>query len=49
MELYKRIRQRREELGMTQDELADLMKYKSRSNSAKVIFPSQKLKHLQLH
>lgn len=36
MELYKRIRQRREELGMTQDELADLMKYKSRSSINKI-------------
>lgn len=36
MELYKRIRQRREELGMTQDELANLMGYKSRSSINKI-------------
>jgi len=36
MELYKRIRQRREELKMTQDELANLMGYKSRSSINKI-------------
>lgn len=36
MELYKRIRQRREELEMTQDELANLMGYKSRSSINKI-------------
>ena len=36
MELYKRIRQRREELGLTQDELAKRMGYKSRSSINKI-------------
>lgn len=36
MNLYTRIRQRREELGMTQDELANLMGYKSRSSINKI-------------
>lgn len=36
MELYKRIRNRREELGMTQDELAIMMGYKSRSSINKI-------------
>ena len=36
MELYNRIRQRREELHMTQDELAQAMGYKSRSSINKI-------------
>lgn len=36
MELYKRIRQRREELGISQEELAKLLGYKSRSTIAKI-------------
>lgn len=36
MELYTRIRQRREELHMTQDELAQAMGYKSRSSINKI-------------
>ena len=36
MELYKRIRNRREELGMSQDELAKKMGYKSRSSINKI-------------
>lgn len=36
MELYNRIRQRREELNMTQDELAQAMGYKSRSSINKI-------------
>ena len=36
MELYKRIKQRREELGMSQDELAKILGYKSRSTIAKI-------------
>lgn len=36
MELYKRIKQRREELGMSQDELAKKLGYKSRSTIAKI-------------
>lgn len=35
-ELYKRIKQRREELGITQDELAKKVGYKSRSTIAKI-------------
>lgn len=36
MELYKRIKKRREELGMSQDELAQKLGYKSRSTIAKI-------------
>ena len=36
MELYKRIRKRREELGMSQEELAKKMGYKSRSSINKI-------------
>lgn len=36
MELYKRIRQRREDLNMSQDELASKVGYKSRSTIAKI-------------
>ncbi len=36
LELYKRIRQRREELGMSQDELAKKLGYKSRSSINKI-------------
>lgn len=36
MELYKRIKQRREELGISQDELAKMLGYKSRSTIAKI-------------
>lgn len=36
MDLYKRIKQRREELGMSQDELAKKLGYKSRSTIAKI-------------
>ena len=36
LELFKRIRQRREELGMTQDELAQKLGYKSRSSINKI-------------
>lgn len=36
MDLYKRIRQRREELGMSQEELAKKLGYKSRSTIAKI-------------
>lgn len=36
MELYKRIKQRREELGLSQDELAKRMGYKSRSSINKI-------------
>ena len=36
MDLYKRIKQRREELGMSQDELSRLLGYKSRSTIAKI-------------
>ena len=36
MKLYERIRQRREELGMSQDELAEKLGYKSRSTIAKI-------------
>jgi transcriptional regulator with XRE-family HTH domain len=35
-DLYKRIKERREELGMTQDELAQAMGYTSRSSIAKI-------------
>ncbi|GAA4653955.1 hypothetical protein GCM10023142_10930 [Anaerocolumna aminovalerica] len=35
-ELYKRIKQRREELGLSQDELAKKLGYKSRSTIAKI-------------
>ncbi|MGD8399731.1 MAG: helix-turn-helix domain-containing protein [Bacillota bacterium] len=36
MELFKRIKMRREELGMSQEELAKLLGYKSRSTIAKI-------------
>ena len=36
LELYKRIRQRREELEMSQDELARMLGYKSRSSINKI-------------
>ena len=36
LKLYDRIRSRREELGMTQDELAQKMGYKSRSTIQKI-------------
>lgn len=36
MDLYRRIRQRREELGMSQEELAKKLGYKSRSTIAKI-------------
>lgn len=36
MELYERIKKRREELGMSQDELAQKLGYKSRSTIAKI-------------
>lgn len=36
MSLYKRIRLRREELGLSQEELAGLLGYKSRSTIAKI-------------
>lgn len=36
LEIYTRIKQRREELGMSQDELAQKMGYKSRSSIAKI-------------
>lgn len=36
MELYDRIRQRRIELGLSQDELAKMLGYKSRSTIAKI-------------
>ena len=36
LELYKRIRQRREELGMSQEELAQKLGYKSRSSINKI-------------
>lgn len=36
MELYERIRQRRKELNMTQDELAQKLGYKDRSTIAKI-------------
>lgn len=36
MKFYEKIRARREELGMTQDELAKLLGYKSRSTIAKI-------------
>lgn len=36
LELYKRIRRRREELGMSQDELAKKLGYKSRSSINKI-------------
>lgn len=36
MKLYERIRHRREELGMSQDELAKKLGYKSRSTIAKI-------------
>jgi len=36
MKLYERIRQRREELGMSQDEIAEKLGYKSRSTIAKI-------------
>lgn len=36
MELYKRIKKRREELGISQDELAQKLGYKSRSTIAKI-------------
>ena len=36
MELYKRIKQRREELGISQEELAKMLGYKSRSTIAKI-------------
>lgn len=36
MELYKRIKQRREELGISQEELAKMLGYRSRSTIAKI-------------
>ena len=36
MELYQRIRKRREELGLSQEELAQKMGYKSRSSINKI-------------
>lgn len=36
LELYKNIKNRREELGLSQQELADLLGYKSRSTIAKI-------------
>ena len=36
MKLYERIKKRREELGMSQDELAQKLGYKSRSTIAKI-------------
>ncbi len=36
MDLYKRIKKRREELGMSQEELAKKLGYKSRSTIAKI-------------
>ena len=36
MELYKRIKARREELGMSQEELATKLGYKSRSTIYKI-------------
>lgn len=36
LELYKRIRQRREQLGLSQEELAQKMGYKSRSSINKI-------------
>ena len=36
LELYKRIRRRREELGLSQDELAKKLGYKSRSSINKI-------------
>lgn len=36
MKFYEKIRARREELGMTQDELAKILGYKSRSTIAKI-------------
>ena len=36
LKLYENIRNRREELGMSQQDLADLLGYKSRSTIAKI-------------
>lgn len=36
LELYKNIKKKREELGLSQQELADLLGYKSRSTIAKI-------------
>ena len=36
MELYENIKHRREELGLSQQDLADMLGYKSRSTIAKI-------------